>query len=407
MVAERQNSWPSPRADILKLFRLVPARWVRGGFEHTRLFPSGTLRFLWWERLLAFLAGEGRLDPTPPTSAFQPGRHHACDLLVVGGGPAGIAAANHAAEAGRTVVLATRGESLARGATAMGEIVTPTNPSVTVLTSHEVGALYRGGTLVVAGPHDGGPATAIACAQLVLATGKRSLPPLVPGNALPGMMDATTALALAARGPKALGLTLVVGTDARDRVAARLRAQGVDIVGCRPVAELRAVYGRNGVTGADCSGERIACASIVHAGPWRTDPNLAFQAGSAGELRLAVAEPAAQVTLAGFAAEPDEAVHWSGIADEATDVCPCMDVTAAEIADLVRGGITHVEELKRQSACGMGPCQGFPCWELMNAVRAGVGGPHLAADRPTHRGPRRALTVAQAAGLSDVVEPLR
>jgi len=84
-----------------------------------------------------------------------------------------------------------------------------------------------------------------------------------------------------------------------------------------------------------------------------------------------------------------------------------MDVTAAEIADLVRSGITHVEELKRQSACGMGPCQGFPCWELMNAVRAGVGGPNLAADRPSHRGPRRALTVAQAAGLSDVVEPLR
>ena len=28
-------------------------------------------------------------------------------------------------------------------------------------------------------------------------------------------------------------------------------------------------------------------------------------------------------------------------------------------------------------------------------------------DRPSHRGPRRALTVAQAAGLADLIEPLQ
>ncbi len=49
-------------------------------------------------------------------------------------------------------------------------------------------------------------------------------------------------------------------------------------------------------------------------------------------------------------------------------ICPCMDVMGAEILDLMAAGMTHVEELKRQTSCGMGPCQGLPCWEMMRAL---------------------------------------
>jgi hypothetical protein len=42
--ARQQNVWPSARWDVLRMFRFVPARWIRGGFEHPRLLPGGTLR---------------------------------------------------------------------------------------------------------------------------------------------------------------------------------------------------------------------------------------------------------------------------------------------------------------------------------------------------------------------------
>ena len=83
-----------------------------------------------------------------------------------------------------------------------------------------------------------------------------------------------------------------------------------------------------------------------------------------------------------------------------------MDVTVAEVFDLVRGGIDHVEVVKRRTGCGMGPCQGVPCWDLMTAALAqATGQPTETFGHPTYRPPRGALTLAQAAGLRDLVAP--
>jgi hypothetical protein len=210
----------------------------------------------------------------------------------------------------------------------------------------------------------------------VLATGKRSMPPLVPGNALPGVMEAAAALQLAQRAPEALGPTLVIGTAARERVARRLRLLGVAVVGVAPAAALSAVRGRGEVEAADLE-RRIACRSVVHAGPWRSEGDLAFQAASDGELRLAPGTPPAMLSVVGAAAAPDEPVSFAGAAARRADVCPCMDVTAGEILDALAAGIVHAEELKRRTACGMGPCQGFPCWKAM----AGGGVPLEIEDR--------------------------
>ena len=81
-----------------------------------------------------------------------------------------------------------------------------------------------------------------------------------------------------------------------------------------------------------------------------------------------------------------------------------MDVTVGEIRDLVDEGVTHVEELKRLTGCGMGPCQGFPCWDLLAAALAAITGePAASFGHPSYRPPRGALSVAQAAGLADLV----
>jgi len=389
MAIRRQNAWPSPGFDLLKALRLVPARRVRGGFEHPRLLPSGTRRFELWERGLAFLAGEGTLSPDAG-APIPAGRKRRVDAVVVGDGPAGRREAVHLATAGKAVALITRGHAAPF-------------PGMEVLERHEAFGVYRGGTLVAAAPLAAGEGAAVfETGELVLATGRVSCPPLVPGNDLPGVMDARTALQLAARGV-ALGRVVVVGTGAEGGVAETLGKAG-EIVATAPVAALRRIVGRRRVTGVELD-RSLACDRLVHAGPWIADPSLRFQAGAEGRIRLQAGALPPNVRVIGAAAEPDEPVHVCDLADARhASVCPCMDVMGAEILDLVAQGMTHVEELKRQTGCGMGPCQGLPCWELLRALVARATG-RPADDRPSHRPPRRAITVAQAAGLADLVEP--
>ena len=144
---------------------------------------------------------------------------------------------------------------------------------------------------------------------------------------------------------------------------------------------------------------------MIHAGPWRADPFLPFQACAGGALRLAAGALPAHIRLAGSAELPPEPVACARLDDRAF-VCPCMDVTVAEIRDLVSAGDAHVEVLKRLTGCGMGPCQGMPCWDNLAAALAHLTGqPAESFGHPSYRAPRAGLTLAQAAGLADLVAP--
>lgn len=389
-----QNVWPGPRLDLLKAARLVPAKRVRGGFEHPRWLPSGTRRFERWEAMLSFLAGEGRLSPDFPASTIVPGEKRRADVVVVGGGVAGCREAAKLAAAGKTVILVSR-----------RAVAAALPGTVTVLSLYEAFGIYRGGRLIGVAPLDPSkPAIVIEAAELVLATGRRSCPPVVPGNDLPGVMDAPTAIRLADRDVD-LGRIVVLGTGAEADVADQLRDAGQGIVATASIRTLERIVGRGQVRAVDI-GQQTACDTLVHAGPWITDPNLSFQSSSDGKLRLAKGQLPPNVRIAGSAALPDEPVHVGALADaHRASICPCMDVMGAEILDLMAAGMTHVEELKRQTSCGMGPCQGLPCWELMRALMLKASDGRYGEDRPSHRGPRRGLTVAQAAGLDGLVEP--
>ncbi len=48
-----------------------------------------------------------------------------------------------------------------------------------------------------------------------------------------------------------------------------------------------------------------------------------------------------------------------------TIVCRCEEVTLGEIRELIRKGYNTVDEIKRISRCGMGPCQGRTCQQLI------------------------------------------
>ncbi len=404
-----QNVWPNADLDFLSLARFLPARATYAGFEHTNLMPSGTRRFEAWERLLRFMAGVADAPPAPSERAAPKGTRVEVDTVVIGGGPAGRIAASAAAQRGERVMLISRGNTPGQSASRMGGSLPELDHRVDARGGLEAFGIYRDGAFVAAAPLDGRvSALVVAPNKIVLATGRRSCPPLIPGADLPGVMDAATALSLAVDCMVAPGAQVaIIGTGAEIEVAHRLRDLGVNVVATAPAAALRRITGRNAVTGIETD-RLISCDALIHAGPWRPDPALAFMAGCDGLLQLRDSPLLSSVSLEGGARDAAEPVILGPGPRDAAFVCPCMDVTVAEILHHVRKGETDVEVLKRLTACGMGPCQGVPCWDQLAALLADeLGGKPAGYGHPTYRGPRRGLTVAQAAGLDGLVEPDR
>jgi sarcosine oxidase subunit alpha len=100
LIARGVNARPDVARDRYGALDLLH-RFLPAGFYYKAFFPN-------WHRYegrIRAMAGLGRVRETPDTRSFE-ARHAGCDVLVVGAGPAGLAAARVLAAAGVSVVLA-------------------------------------------------------------------------------------------------------------------------------------------------------------------------------------------------------------------------------------------------------------------------------------------------------------
>ncbi len=102
--ATSQNRWPSLRYDLNAINGLFSPLFVAGFYYKTFMWPAS-----FWEKvyepLIRRAAGLGRAALEADPDHYEKSWAH-CDVLVIGAGPAGLAAAQAAARTGARVVLA-------------------------------------------------------------------------------------------------------------------------------------------------------------------------------------------------------------------------------------------------------------------------------------------------------------
>ncbi len=103
LVCRTVNGWPSVDIDIMSLVGKVAGHLMPPGFYYkTLMFPQ----FLWhtYEKVVRLAAGLGSAPREPDPDHYDKLNHH-CDVLIIGAGPAGLAAALAAAEGSARVII--------------------------------------------------------------------------------------------------------------------------------------------------------------------------------------------------------------------------------------------------------------------------------------------------------------
>ena len=210
MRVESQNAWPDAARDLLGLIDPLTPGGLDVHHMFTRPLPANRALIAFTRRL----AGSGRM-PESPAPPGPPASAEDFDALVLGAGPAGLAAAEVLARAGRRVLLVER-DRLPGGRLRTGlepDAAPASWPSDVVravaasggevaLSTTATGLWRDGGSPACLLVADDPPRTRLVrAARIVVCTGGNARPPTFEGNDLPGIHSGRAlALALAEHG---------------------------------------------------------------------------------------------------------------------------------------------------------------------------------------------------------------
>ncbi len=263
LVAFSQNRWPSLKFDLGAVNQMLAPLIPAGFYYKTFLGPPKLWKF--YEHFIRRAAGLGKPPTVPEVDAFE---HRAafCDVLVVGGGPAGLEAAVSAARAGERVILVEQdarfGGTLLRDREPIcgQEAEAWISASLKVLNDSEARVLsrttaigYHDHNLVTLAQHlvEPGqvPASGTAAQRLwrvragrvILATGAIERPLVFAGNDRPGVMLASAVRTYVNRFGVLPGRNVVIATAHDDayRTALDLAdagARSVMVLDTRPAS---------------------------------------------------------------------------------------------------------------------------------------------------------------------------
>jgi len=340
--ADSQNCWPSVEHDVGAVNSLLSRLFPAGFYYKTFMWPPS----LWmrYEAIIRRMAGLGTAPAAPDPDHYDKTHAH-CDVLIVGGGPAGLATALAAGRSGARVILCDEQAELGGALLGAPETIDDRPsadwlaqvsaelrgmPDVTLLPRTTAFGYYDHNYVALverAGDHlPPGEALyrqrlwKVRAAQVVLATGAIERPLVFADNDRPGIMLAAAARTYLNRYAVVPGKRVVVMTnnDSAYAAAVDLVNAGVSVaavVDLRPspagalATEARrrnieildghavvATQGRTRVNGAtvmplDPTGggvtgaaRTVECDCILHSGGWNPTVHLFSQ--SRGALRF-------------------------------------------------------------------------------------------------------------------------
>jgi sarcosine oxidase, subunit alpha len=243
-----------------------------GGFDHHHFMVRPRVANVVMQEVARGLAGLGKLPEGTPTPRAEQ-REHAPRVLVVGAGPAGLAAASTLRREGIDVLHVDRLDRVGLGASA-------STSHDRVMDATGVFGVYPGEGLWAATTRAPGAPEVLRVVRpehVVLATGTRSPMIPLPGNDRPGVVSAQGLLALLRRSHLELAVPcLVVGEGDLAELAAetlgveRVEPERIDrIEGGRAVTAVRLLDGR-----------RLPCRLVALAPRPAPASELARQAGA-------------------------------------------------------------------------------------------------------------------------------
>ncbi len=263
LIAESQNRWPSLTRDVGRINDSLSAFFPAGFYYKTFMWPRKAWKAL-YEPVIRRAAGLGRAPVQPDPDRYAQ-RYAHCDVLVVGAGPAGIAAALTAADSGARVMLCDESSEFGGSLLASNDVSIDAlpaaewvrqaiaslaqNPRVTLLPRTTAFGYFPHNFLGLQERLVDHLASApkhqprerlwqVRAAAVVLATGAIERPLVFPGNDRPGILLAGAALAYLNRYGVCVGTRVVVVTsgDEAYQAALDLHAAGVTVAA---IADLR------------------------------------------------------------------------------------------------------------------------------------------------------------------------